>query len=414
MKCNSILSDYLVTLASNSEYLCSILIRDPGLMEVLSRSDALEGAYARESLEEDLARLSNAYESRAALYRLRDGEMLRVAMRELINHSTVAQVGDELTMLAEVILVHALEQARAKVDARYGPTDAPFVILGVGKLGGWEMGYGSDLDLIFVYEADHEIGAAVTPLEYFPAVASFTLKSLKERTRYGVLYDVDARLRPDGSKGVLAVGRKGIEEYYREEAQPWERLALMKARAVAGDPAFAERVEGLAKDLAFSRPLDQASLELVESLRRKMVRQASPLDLKRAEGGISETEFIVRFWQLRHVHKYPELKRSDVFGALDILEEHQLIDADQTQAVRRAYDRLRKILNRVRMMDGGHTDMLPSAPDERNELASRIGIDGDLLEHVNEHKTKIHGIYIRTLGEAWGSERTYRRWDRKT
>jgi len=394
---NPVLCHFIVTLVANSEYLCSILVREPDLLDQLSNVDALDRASTRRDLTEELRSLNRAVESDAALYRLRDGEMLRIAARDLVRNITLAQVGDELTQLAEVVLEEALRQAREKASERYGPAETPFAILGLGKLGGWEMGYGSDLDLVFVYAADAPPGARVSNSEYFAAVAAHTIRILKEPTRYGVLYDIDARLRPDGKKGILAIDDQRLGQYYREEAQPWERHALMKVRAVAGDAAFAAKVEQLAKDVAFSLPLDQTTLDGIETLRRRMVEQASPLDLKKCEGGLAEIEFATRFYQLRYAPEYPALRRGDVFGALDILHENSLIEPAHYAGLRRPYGELRRILNRIRMMHGSHTTELPAEADARAELASRLSITGDLLEYVQERRAQVHNIYRQVL-----------------
>ncbi len=400
LKENPILCHYLVTLVENSEYLSGILIRDPGLMEILSLSDALDTAPTREMLERDLLSLFHSVTPERAPYGLRDGEMLRIAMRELARNTTVAMVGDELTLLAEVIIAHVLREAREKVEKRYGPCPRGFAILGLGKLGGREMGYGSDVDLLFVYEAAEGLAVGMSPTEYFNAVASHVLKSLKEPTRYGILYDVDARLRPDGNKGPLAVNHERLRDYYMREAQPWERLALMKVRAVAGDGDFARKVERMAREAAFSLPLDRESLEHIESLRVKLVQSAGALDLKQSEGGISEIEFIVRLWQLENVADLPELMRGDVFGAMDIIEEHHLVPEEDCALVRRAYRRLRRVLNRIRMMDGGAGAKLPESPETRAELAARIGIRGDLRDYVDRLREQVHALYLRTYGAA--------------
>ncbi len=401
---NPILCHFLVTLAANSDYLSNLLVRDPGLLDSLSSVEALDVASTKKMLRDELARLSTAYESGAALYRLRDGEMLRVAMRELVRGIRLAQVGDELTQLAEVVLVEVLRQAREKVAERYGPSQVPFAILGLGKLGGWEMGYGSDLDLIFVYQAGHDGPPGVSPTEYFFAVASHTLRILKEPTRYGLLYDIDARLRPDGGKGVLAIDSERLRAYYLEDAQPWERLALMKARAVGGDRAFMRECEGIAKEVAFSLPVDRASLEQVEATRRKMVQLANPLSLKKTEGGIAEIEYATRFMQLCHARRYPELRRGDVFGALDILDEYELADPARCTVLREAYTALRRIMNRVRMQGGTQTTRLPESGEARADLAERLGIEGDLLEYTGEHRRRVHEVYTAILEELLAAE----------
>lgn len=396
LKTNTELCRDLVQLVSNSEYLTSILVRDPGLFELLGNPRAINDPVTRMELKEELRLLECAVDNEAALYRLRDGAMLRVGLRELSRGISIAEVGDELTLIAEVVLERALALAREKVAERYGAADTPFAVLGLGKLGGWEMGYGSDMDLVFVYDSNGHGTDAMGAQEYFATVASRTINRLSEHTRYGTLYDIDARLRPDGNKGMLAVGQRRLEEYYRNEAQPWERLALMKVRAVAGDIRFALRVEREAKDLAFSLPINSETLRHIETLRAKLAEQGGAMDLKRSVGGIGEIEFTARLWQLEHVHELPELKRGDVFGALDILMENDLGDREQCQALYEAYGDLRCILNRIRMMRGGHATDIPDAPDVRTELAARLGIETDLLDFVNAHREKVHAIYETT------------------
>lgn len=386
------LHDYLVALASNSEYLTSIITRDPGLLDMLGSQEFLERPDTRASLEEELAFLESAYDAGAALYRLRDGATLRIGMRELIRGISVAQIGDELTLLAEVILDRALREARELLAGRFGLPPVPIAILGLGKLGGWEMGYGSDLDVVFVYDGGAQAGA-VSVQEYAGAVAAKVLQRLKEYTPYGKLYDIDARLRPDGNKGLLAVSHGRIHDYYANEAMPWERMALMKARAVAGDSRFGTRVERAAKDLAFSLPLNRQTLDQIEELRLRHTAQAGEYDLKHAEGGLSEVEFTTRLWQIKYAPEFPELKRGDVFGALDILIENDLEPAGRIEPLYEAYGRLRHVLNRIRMMRGSQDSALPGDDEARRELALRLGIPGELGAYVQGYRERVHAVY---------------------
>lgn len=390
----------LVALVSNSEHLCSILIREPGLLDTLSSPHALERPSTRQSLTAELTALQAAVDSDAALYRLRDGEILRIAARDLVQGISVAQAGDELSLLAEIILEEALRQAQEKTAQRFGPADMPFAILGLGKLGGFEMGYGSDLDLVFVYESERALTSGMAPSEYFAAVASYTIKCLKESTRYGVLYDIDARLRPDGKKGVLAISIERLRQYYAEEAQAWERLALMKGRGVAGTPGLAAHAEQVVRDVAFAQPLTRESLENIESLRQKMAAQASPLDLKKSEGGLAEIEYGVRIWQLLHVHAHPKLRRGGVFRALAVLEENQLAPPEHCAAMRAAFEGLRRILNRIRMMHGGQSSLMPSDMETQVELAMRLGLSEGLVAHVERLRAPAHAAYLCAYQQA--------------
>ena len=397
------LAEYLVTLVVNSEYLTDILIRDPALFDTLGTNDALEEPATRQLLEAVLDELSAASVSEAALYRLHSGETLRIGLRDLFQRVDVFQIGRELTLLAEVCLRHVLEQARAKVVERFGPSETPFAVLALGKMGGRELGYGSDLDLVFVYEAAETSDPAALS-EYFGAVASTVIRALKEHTRYGTLYDVDARLRPDGNKGMLTVSDTRLDEYYRHEAQAWERLALAKVRAVAGDPEFAERVEGKAQELAFGLPLTAEDLDHIEEIRTKIVSTSKPLDLKKTEGGIIEIEFATRMLQIRHASEAPGVKRADVAGALQALEETGALDTDAARTLHDAYVLFRRIENRIRMMLGRSASALPDSAEARGDLATRLEIDGDPATIVQDLKSRVHGAYIRILDTCRNAE----------
>lgn len=404
LRLNPVLCRYLITLLHNSEYLGHLLMRDPSLFDTVSSTTALDRPSTRAELEALLLALSGAVEPEAAPYRLRDGEMLRVAMRELVRGCSVLEVGDELTTLAEVILAHALRAARAEVADRYGPCSVPFAILAVGKLGGWEMGYGSDMDLLFIYDADTPMDATMSATEYFAAVASKTLKPLKESTRYGTLYDIDARLRPDGAKGLLAFSHARLRQYFTEEAQEWERFALMKARAVAGDPDLMRKAENAARDAAFSLPLNRDTLDHFEDLRRRMTQQAGDLDLKKSQGGIAEVEYIVRFWQLRHGKAFPRVRCPDVYGAVDILTAENLEPDEDLQIIRESYLALRWILNRVRMQRGNDRTKLPQDGDTQRDLTQRLGIEEPVADFIAQHRARVHRLYEKVLALARESQ----------
>jgi len=390
---NPELSDYLVTLVGNSQYLTQILIRDPGLFDTFGIPGALDRAPTREELQDELDGLRTAYDSEAAVYRLHDAETVRIGMRDLIGRSTVQEVGAALTLLAEVCIGHVLEQARRKTADRFGTTGAPFAVLGLGKLGGHELGYGSDLDLVFVYDNEAKTETGISSNEYSAAVASKTIKALKEPTRYGALYDVDARLRPDGARGMLTIGVSRLRDYYAHEAQAWERLALIKARAVAGDLAFAQKVETEARNLALARPLTRDEIGQIIAMRQKLADQASPLDLKKHTGGIIEIEFALRMLQMQHAADNPALRVTDVTRAVDALSHAEVLSREQARTLLDSYLFFRRVENRIRIMHGRSGSELPENPEERIGLAQRLGIEGDLADIVEKHKRRVSLVY---------------------
>lgn len=399
LKMNPNFSEYLVTLASNSQYLSEILIRDPGLFDVFGSGDALDVPVSRGDLDEQLAILLRAHDPDAAPYRLRDGEMLRVGLRELLRNVSVVEVGRELTQLAEVCLYWSLERARVDITKRYGPAEGCFAILGMGKLGGREMGYGSDLDLIFVYDSNARTESGMAASQYYAAVAAKTINRLKESTRYGTLYDIDSRLRPDGKKGVLSVSSRRLPEYYCEEAQAWERLALMKVRFVAGDTEFGQQMEQIARDVAFSLPLNAETLAHIDEIRKRIAQGAGPLDVKKGEGGIAELEFTVRLLQLRHAAEFPEMNRADVLGALELLKQKECITSWDYDVLHDAYVLFRRVENRIRMMNGRSASSIPEDPADQADLTRRLGLKSALEDLVKGHKKSVHAIYLTVLQE---------------
>ena len=388
------LSRYLIALISNSDYFGDLLVRDISLLDLIGTPGYLEYPSPREGMEKSLADLKDAANPAPALYRFRDGEMLKVALRDLSLGISVADVGDELSLLAEVIIQDVLNDARQNIAGRYGHTPASFAVLALGKFGGREMGYGSDLDLVFVHEDETaSFEPSTSQGEYFAAIASQILKRLKEPTRYGILYNVDARLRPDGNKGVLSIPEQRLRQYYLEEAYSWEKFALMKVRAVAGNPAFMARVEAEARHIAFSMRLDRAAMEELESMRSRLAATVSKLDLKRREGGIAEIEFSTRLLQLRHVAEYPYLERGGVFGALSVLADKGLLSPSACEILRSGYAFFRQLLNRARMMRGSSSSSLPDSPETLQRLALGLGIQEDLQERIDAHASAVHDTY---------------------
>ena len=402
---NPALTRELVVLVANSQFLSEILVRDPGLFDLLANPNELRFPTLRTELIEMLDGLLHAYDSNAAPYRLHQEGTLRVGLRELFRGASIIDVGHELSDLAEVCLQHALDVAHEIVARRYAEASGAFAVLALGKLGGRELGYGSDLDLVFVYDADAAVDSEVmAPSEYFAAVAAQVIRHLKEPSRYGVLYDIDARLRPDGNRGVLAVNHLRIRDYYLNDAQPWERLALTKVRAVAGDMAFGLHVADGLRDIAFATPLTPDDVSQIEAIRVKIARGADALDLKKREGGIAEIEFVTRLRQIRQVCQLPAeetaaLKGSNVLDALDALESVHGIKTDEAQTLREAYLLFRRIENRIRMMTGRPGVKIPKEPEAQTVLARHLGIDQNLTEAVTNAQARVHSIYLDTIVE---------------
>ena len=394
------LCDGLTKLVSNSRFLSDFIIRDPGLFADVAQAGALDSAPSEERLAEELAFLRSAHDSAAALYRLRDAATLRTGMRDLLGVIDVVGVGQELTQLADLCIDQAVRDAIEIASERYGPASVEFAVLGLGKLGGAEMGYGSDLDLVFVYLSAGALESGATPAEYCSSVAARAMKILSEQTRYGRLYEVDARLRPDGRKGALAISDTRFDTYYSSEAHAWERLALIKARVVTAPARFAHSIEEKIRAHAYDAPLTPDDLAEIDRIRGRLAEEAQPRDLKKGVGGIAELEFGVRMLQVQHSGDLPEVRCPDVLRALGMLRQFEIVDEQTATTLRDAYLFLRHVENRIRMKTGSPGSVLPREPAALRDLALRLGIEGDLQEQVSGHMAQVHEIYQHILGSA--------------
>lgn len=391
------LCDSLVTLVSNSPYLADCIIRDPGLFEAFGYRGILDKRLTEEALDEELALLRKAQDSQVALYRLRDGETLYIGLRELLRDVDVVTVGRELTMLAELCLREVLLDTQRHMAERHGLSKSGFAVVGFGKLAGAEMSYGSDLDLVFVHGTEGQAESGMGPAEYSASVAAHLVRTLKEPTRYGTLYDVDTRLRPDGKRGALTASIGRLKSYYAQDAQAWERMALVKARVVAGDEAFGQEVGEWIQEFAFMTPLTRDGLLGFEDIRKRLAAKASPLDLKTGEGGIAEIEFAARLLQMRHGKDVPELRRGDVLGALDALKAASLLSSAEEGTLREAYLWLRRVENRIRMLEGRPGSALPEDPEQQRELAARLNENQDIAGLAAQYKKGVHRVYTEIL-----------------
>ncbi|MGC9054527.1 MAG: bifunctional [glutamate--ammonia ligase]-adenylyl-L-tyrosine phosphorylase/[glutamate--ammonia-ligase] adenylyltransferase, partial [Candidatus Hydrogenedens sp.] len=324
LKENYNLCSFFVTLATHAPALSDIWIKEPGIIEVFLQGELIGQKVNPEYLNFSLQELKRSVFPESSHYRLKDSEWLRIALGDLVRKFTIEEVCEQLTLLAEVILQDIAIISLEETKQKYGACPLPFAVIGLGKIGGGEMTFGSDLDLIFVYDGhvnsvDELDAIPISPSEYFADVSSRIIKKLKEPTRFGILYDIDARLRPYGSKGVLAISLNQLKEYYKCEADIWEKMALMKARVIVEQGEMTVNIPQILTELAFHFPVSREDVQKSESIRQKMLQQTNPDNLKKSEGGTAELEYIVRWWQRLKIEQCPELATPSVVNALNIL-----------------------------------------------------------------------------------------------
>jgi glutamate-ammonia-ligase adenylyltransferase len=330
----------------------------------------------------------------------------------------------ELTAIAEACLVQALAIVEADLARRHGrpPAGARLAVLGLGKLGGHELGYAADLDVVFVHTGDDDAptdGAhPITTVEWFARVAQRLLGALRQRTPRGRLYEVDTRLRPSGSAGLLVSSLAGWRRYHAEDARLWERQALIKLRPVAGDRALGAEVAQLAAETVYGSPTASAVpmvpsvvtsvATAITAMRDRIEREHGRArgDLKFGAGGVIDIEFAAQYLQLVYGPAHPALRTTATSpalraaAALPALAELGVVD--ELAVLEQGYRFLRGIEHRMRVVHDQPIHRLPDTAIELAKLARRSGFpDGAaLLERVQRWQHDIRAAYLRLLRAA--------------
>ena len=368
----------LVDLCGASRWLAAELARHPALLDELLDERHLFQVPDRDGLREDLAhRLAGVDDPEAVLEALRgfkQGHEFRVAACELKGILPLMKISDYLTYIAEVILEQALDLAwSATLETSKGPSEKAFLIVGYGKLGGLELGPGSDLDMVFLHDLDAQHS------QFVNRMIRRLLNVLTTRTHSGALYEVDMRLRPSGRSGAVVSSLNAFEQYQRREAWVWEHQALVRARPVAGDPALAARFDELRQRL-LCETRDVAALKTsVIEMRERIQRQAGAADLKRGAGGIVDIEFMVQYLVLAWAAEHPSLAvYTDNVRILEAAADVGLLTDERAAALKQAYLALRA---------------------ERHRAALDIADDARAQKVLDAHRSAVRQCWDELLGE---------------
>ncbi len=358
----------------------------------IRRHDALaaiarEGYSAPRKRTDFVRRLTAAVQLDGARRGLRlatAAERLRIAIRELDSDIEVDVTAREWSDLASAQLDVALAEARANVEARFGPIVTGdgarngFAVIGLGKLGGSELNAGSDIDLMFVHEADEgTVGDdALRPFDAFTKIAQRMVSTIEEHEEDGFCARVDLRLRPEGASGPLTNSIAASAFYYETFGRGWERAALLRARAVAGDIDVGQRMLAEVSPFVWRRVVDPSvAIEMMEMVRRSRVElsDAPARDLKLGPGGIREAEFFVQTLQLVWGGKDPYVRSTNTLEALRRLRSRGYVTDREARHIADGYLLLRRVEHRVQLATGVQTHLLPSTSDERDRLARSLG-----------------------------------------
>jgi glutamate-ammonia-ligase adenylyltransferase len=371
---NAVARRRLVELCAHSQFLTDQIAAFPLLLDELLDERLFESVPSRAEFEQDLrARMAGAEsddpEQQVDLLRqFQRVAVFRVAVPDLTGRLPLMKVSDRLTDIAELICAEALTLAWQQIAERhglpeYGPDEAHLrqaglIVVAYGKFGGIELGYSSDLDLVFLHDSAGDVQRTTGPKVvdngvFFLRLVQRLVHVLTVHSSAGRLYEVDTRLRPSGKGGLLVQSLEGFGDYQRGEAWTWEHQALLRARVVAGDPALRERFEALRRDiLRFA--VRRATLKVdVRNMRERMRAELSKsgsgqFDLKQDAGGITDIEFLAQYWTLHWAERYPELVTySDNIRQLESLASADLVPQATVDVLTNAYRAYRQRMHHL-------------------------------------------------------------------
>ncbi|OZB14072.1 MAG: bifunctional glutamine synthetase adenylyltransferase/deadenyltransferase [Marinobacter sp. 34-60-7] len=363
----------LVRLCSESPWIASQLAETPLLLDELLNAESLYSPPAKEELKDDLRQqmlripFEDLEEQMESLRYFKKAHVLRVAASEIKGTLPLMKVSDYLTWIAEVVLDHVVEVAFSNLVSRHGyprrsdgsACDTDFAIIGYGKLGGIELGYTSDLDLVFVHKADPQQSTdGDKPIDnavFYTRLGQRIVHILSTQTPSGQLYEVDMRLRPSGNSGLLVSTLPAFEKYQQQDAWTWEHQALARARGVAGCPDTLSEFEAIRHKI-LCQPRDKPALrkdvlEMREKMRTSLgtpeSKQADEFHIKHDHGGIVDIEFMVQYLMLAWSHEHPALTQwSDNIRQLEELGRAGVLPVADTENLREAYITLRSTIHR--------------------------------------------------------------------
>ncbi|MGG2143846.1 bifunctional [glutamate--ammonia ligase]-adenylyl-L-tyrosine phosphorylase/[glutamate--ammonia-ligase] adenylyltransferase [Symbiopectobacterium sp. RP] len=381
----------LLRLCAASPMVASQLARYPLLLDELLDPATLYHPLGPEAYHDELRQYlmrvpeEDEEQQLEAVRQFKQAQQLRIATGDIAGVLPVMKVSDHLTYLAEAIIAAVVQQAWTQMVARYGqPTHLHqregrgFAVIGYGKLGGWELGYSSDLDLVFLLDCPDEVVTdgerSIDGRHFYLRLAQRVMHLFSTRTSSGILYEVDARLRPSGVAGMLVSTVGAFGDYQQHEAWTWEHQALVRARMVYGERGVQAQFEAIRRQILCqereAETLRAEVREMREKMRQHLANKDPALfDLKTDEGGITDIEFIVQYLVLRYAAQEPRLTHwSDNVRILELMAQCGVMDEEEARALTLAYITLRDALHHLALQEQSARVSAESFLSERQKV----------------------------------------------
>ena len=381
----------LVELFAGSQYLTDLFLERRELIDSLIRADLITPRKSAAEIRRGLIAAASEGDLEAKLNALRRGkseELLRIGVHDLGDELSLEEVFDELTLLADACLDAALELAFEEITQKHGEVpNGRFAVLGMGKLGGREIDYGSDLDLIFVYDAPEEArstavdSGAIEAHDYYVRLGQKLITFLTAAMEEGLLYRIDMRLRPSGRAGPVVSSLAAFRHYHETSSELWERQALIKLRAAAGDASLGREAEGVARAFAYGSALTGEDVAMIDHLRMRMEKElaqenADRFNLKKGMGGLVDIEFLTQMLQLKHGRAHARIQTQSTLAAIKNLSDENILTAEEYRVLSGGYLFLRRLDHRLRLERNESLDIFDRDPAKLQQTALGLGYKG--------------------------------------
>ena len=394
-----------------SDFVMQACVRYPELFIELARSGDLLNSYSNEQYKKSIAfdfKQDDEVALSQHLRRFRRREMLRIIWRDISGWAPLMETTQELSFLAEACIDTALSHLyQWQCEALGTPVNAEgevqqLVVLGMGKLGAWELNVSSDIDLIFAFAEEGEVKDGPKTLansEFFSRLGKKLIQALDQQTAEGFVFRVDMRLRPFGEGGPLVSSFNSFENYYLVHGRSWERYAMVKARVVAGDYEQGKLLLAMLKPFVYRRYLDYGAYESLRELKvmiaQEVKRKGINNNIKLGAGGIREVEFIAQVFQLIRGGRDTDLQERRVLMVLDLLANKDLLPDYVVNELKQAYVFLRNTEHRIQEYQDKQTHNLPDDETGQVRLAFAMGFDdwSAFIAELNDHRTNVEGHF---------------------
>ncbi|NLH99834.1 MAG: hypothetical protein GX446_10145 [Chthonomonadales bacterium] len=392
-----------VNVCGVSQFFADLLARNPEWFELLANPGVRGGARPADLIFRELSNLVDCIVQPElkleAMRRFRHREMLRIGVRDILGIADMPVTSREFSNLAEACVQKCYAMARERAAERHGSPLPRFAVIALGKLGGFELNYSSDIDLVFVCEPDGSDEDKT--LQQANAIAESLVANLSREMQNGHLFRVDMRLRPEGRFGALVRTLASYASYYENWAEVWERQAMLKARPIAGDARLGQAFLAMIAPHAYPRRMTQAMLDAIRENKRRIERgrrsASGPSDVKLDPGGIRDIEFTVQLLQMERGAADPLVRTPNTLQAIARLRQAHALSAADARHLTDAYVFLRDVEHRLQLLYDHQTERLPATERETELLARRLGLAdaSEFLRLFATHTERVRDVHLR-------------------